>query len=429
MPNLYVGLHLDWDVGGAFSNAGGYNTGNGSLWIADNPVDAPIDYRGMVLLDGDFTTAYTERADLVVYPPDGFDDDGYTEAEKMNSLAKGINSPVEYETGREDLFQVMAAKITELAPNQIDTVVFAFVAGRNLSEFNASVAAARTAYDEILAVDVAPEITPIENMAVLAGSDLSFKVSAIDPNATIPTLRVEDLPSGASFTDSSNGNGGFEWSIDPAQTGSFMPMFIAEDGINADTETVVITVLDNSAAAPIIRVIAVPELTALKGETIEFQVVATDPNGTIPELSVDTLPAGTSFTDHNDGTADFVWFTSLADEGEYPFLFIASDGSLADTSSMLIRIAGSLPSEYVLRQNFPNPFNSGTTVSFDLETTVSYTLTIYNMLGHKVREYHGRGGPGEVRVSIGSGGMASGVYFYRLNAGDFIDTKKMVLTK
>ncbi len=429
LSNLYVGLHLDWDVGSAVLNAGGYNPGNGSLWIADNSTDSPIDYRGVALLDGTLTTAYTDRADLVVYPPDGISDDGYTEAEKMNSLAKGINSPAIYETGTEDLFQVMAARIVSLPAESADTVAFALVAGIDEAEFSSSVASANAAYTQILAVNVAPEIAPIENMAVLAGSDLSFQVSAIDPNATTPTLRVEDLPSGATFTDSGNGNGGFEWAIGPSQTGTFMPSFIAEDGLNADTETVVITVLDNSPARPAIQVIAVSELTALRGETIEFPVVATDPNGTIPSLSIDTLPSGVTFTDNGNGTADFAWFTSLVDEGEYTIVFIASDGTLADSSSVLFRIAGSLPSQYVLRQNFPNPFNGTTTISFDLETTVTYTLRIYSILGHKVREYRGRGGPGEVRISVDSADMASGVYFYRLSAGGFSDTKKMLLLR
>jgi hypothetical protein len=90
---------------------------------------------------------------------------------------------------------------------------------------------------------------------------------------------------------------------------------------------------------------------------------------------------------------------------------------------------GSAPSQYALRQCFPNPFNPITTISFSLPVATEYELVIVNALGRIMETYAGYSGPGTVDISWDASGCASGVYFYRLKAGRFIDTKKMVLLK
>ncbi|HOZ09095.1 MAG TPA: FlgD immunoglobulin-like domain containing protein, partial [candidate division Zixibacteria bacterium] len=94
---------------------------------------------------------------------------------------------------------------------------------------------------------------------------------------------------------------------------------------------------------------------------------------------------------------------------------------------------GVLPSEFVLDQNFPNPFNPSTVISFALANTADWTLAIYNVNGALVREYHGSDA-GRVQVewdgrAADGSRVASGVYLYRLEAGEFNDTKKMILLK
>jgi hypothetical protein len=90
---------------------------------------------------------------------------------------------------------------------------------------------------------------------------------------------------------------------------------------------------------------------------------------------------------------------------------------------------GSAPSHYALHQCFPNPFNPVTTIAFSLPVATEYELVIVNALGRTVETYRGYSGPGTVDISWDASGCASGVYFYRLKAGGFIDTKKMVLLK
>ncbi len=94
-----------------------------------------------------------------------------------------------------------------------------------------------------------------------------------------------------------------------------------------------------------------------------------------------------------------------------------------------------LPEGYKLAQNYPNPFNPATVIEFDLPRLSNVSITIFNLLGQKVKELVNEEiSAGSYRVSwdgiLSSGQRASsGIYFYRLIADDFIDTKKMILLK
>ena len=87
-----------------------------------------------------------------------------------------------------------------------------------------------------------------------------------------------------------------------------------------------------------------------------------------------------------------------------------------------------LPTSFVLRQNFPNPFNPSTSVSIDLPEASEYKIDIYNVSGQLVKSVEGYG-IGTVTEVIDFTGMASGIYFYKASAGQYTDTKKMVLMK
>jgi hypothetical protein len=88
-----------------------------------------------------------------------------------------------------------------------------------------------------------------------------------------------------------------------------------------------------------------------------------------------------------------------------------------------------IPAEFALHQNYPNPFNPTTTISFSLPTATDYTLTVYNVNGQQVEQWVGSHEAGVVEIQWEAGGNASGIYFYKLVAGNFSDTRKMVLLK
>ena len=91
---------------------------------------------------------------------------------------------------------------------------------------------------------------------------------------------------------------------------------------------------------------------------------------------------------------------------------------------------GELPSTFELAQNYPNPFNPATTIEYSLPKAANVLLVIYNLRGAEVaRLVDADQQAGYKKVIWNASNVASGVYFYRLRAGDFVQTKKLVLLK
>jgi hypothetical protein len=87
-----------------------------------------------------------------------------------------------------------------------------------------------------------------------------------------------------------------------------------------------------------------------------------------------------------------------------------------------------LPTEFSLCQNVPNPFNPTTKIGFDLPVITDWTVDVYNVNGQLIQSFNGTN-IGHVEVTWDAANVASGIYFYRMTAGSFTDTKKMVLMK
>ncbi len=89
-----------------------------------------------------------------------------------------------------------------------------------------------------------------------------------------------------------------------------------------------------------------------------------------------------------------------------------------------------LPGEYKLYQNYPNPFNSGTVLSYRLSVNFLVTIKVYDILGKEITTLVNEEKPAGIhRVSFNAGNLSSGVYFYTIQAGDFVETKKMIFQK
>ena len=89
-----------------------------------------------------------------------------------------------------------------------------------------------------------------------------------------------------------------------------------------------------------------------------------------------------------------------------------------------------LPKAVHLNQNYPNPFNPVTTIEYSLPRSGDVTLIIYNLLGEEVTRLVDRfQQAGEHRLAWNASNVSSGIYFYRLGIGNFVETKKMILLK
>lgn len=92
--------------------------------------------------------------------------------------------------------------------------------------------------------------------------------------------------------------------------------------------------------------------------------------------------------------------------------------------------ANPIPSEYALVQNYPNPFNPSTTIRYALPERSHVTLTVFNMIGQKVAVMvDGEQNAGYHQAVFDASGTASGVYLYRLEAGEYVETRKFVLVQ
>ncbi len=90
-----------------------------------------------------------------------------------------------------------------------------------------------------------------------------------------------------------------------------------------------------------------------------------------------------------------------------------------------------IPSEFALLQNYPNPFNPSTKIEFSLPVEGNVTIKIFNLLGEEVRTLVNNEliSAGKHSVTFEAGNLATGIYIYRLQVGDFASNKKMILLK
>ena len=126
-------------------------------------------------------------------------------------------------------------------------------------------------------------------------------------------------------------------------------------------------------------------------------------------------------------------FTSLTiqvgniDAGSFIILSESVDGVLTSIGSDRVV---ETPTDFTLDNNYPNPFNPITTIIYQIPELSFVTIKVYDVLGNEITTLVNEEKPaGTYNVEFNSKGLASGVYFYKLQSGNFAKTKKMVLMK
>jgi len=98
--------------------------------------------------------------------------------------------------------------------------------------------------------------------------------------------------------------------------------------------------------------------------------------------------------------------------------------------SNIIEVDAGLPKTFALEQNYPNPFNPTTLISYQLPVASNVLLKVYDVLGREVMTLvNERQEAGAYNFTLNASSLSSGVYFYRLQAGQFVQTRKMMLVK
>lgn len=117
-------------------------------------------------------------------------------------------------------------------------------------------------------------------------------------------------------------------------------------------------------------------------------------------------------------------------------LFTGSGGGdvwrrpLSEMITSVERLSTGLPTHFRVAQNYPNPFNPSTKITYALPMQSNVILKVYDVLGREIATLvNEKKQAGEYRVEWNAPGYSSGVYFYRIVAGDLVQTRKMILTR
>jgi photosystem II stability/assembly factor-like uncharacterized protein len=125
-----------------------------------------------------------------------------------------------------------------------------------------------------------------------------------------------------------------------------------------------------------------------------------------------------SFTDENLSAGKY----------QYRLKQIDLDGSFE--YSQIVEVDVAAPLVFYLEQNYPNPFNPSTTIKYSIPTSEFVTLKVYDMLGSEVATLVNEEKPvGSYEFNFSAEELSTGIYFYKLQAGGFIETKKMILLR
>ena len=143
--------------------------------------------------------------------------------------------------------------------------------------------------------------------------------------------------------------------------------------------------------------------------------------------------SGASWTDVSTGLPGVVAYTLAVTDS---FLFVGPEAngvwrrSLSEMVTVSVEFSPGFPGHFVLSQNYPNPFNPSTTIRYALPSRTYVTLTVFNTLGQQVATLaEGEQEPGYHETVFDASGLPSGVYLYRIQAGGFHQTRKLLLTK
>jgi hypothetical protein len=141
---------------------------------------------------------------------------------------------------------------------------------------------------------------------------------------------------------------------------------------------------------------------------------------------------GTTWTPVNSGLTNLA-VRSLAINSD-GYIFAGTEGSgvfrSVKTTTFVGEISGTAPATYSLYQNYPNPFNPSTTIEFSIPRNAHVMLRVYDVLGEQVTTLVSDNlSAGRHRVEWNATGFPSGVYFYRLQAGEVMQTRKLLLVK
>jgi len=127
----------------------------------------------------------------------------------------------------------------------------------------------------------------------------------------------------------------------------------------------------------------------------------------------------------------YPWYAGAASATKYVYTqLVTITGTTSSSTAVKEPVSSDRPATYALGQNYPNPFNPATEIRYQLPAAGRVRLTVYSLLGVELARLVDGSKDAGTHVAVwNASGMSSGVYFYKIEAGSFMRTMKMVLQK
>jgi hypothetical protein len=163
----------------------------------------------------------------------------------------------------------------------------------------------------------------------------------------------------------------------------------------------------------------------LNGEVVAYSISSNDGSYQIENLVAGDYTLVVDATEYENASSD----NSVSlNYGSNPST--TKDLYLNPESTTGVKSNSPVPSSYSLSQNYPNPFNPSTQIRFTIPEKTNVKLEVYNLIGQKVADLvNSELSAGEYSITFNASGLSSGIYLYRLQAGNFSSVKKMILMK
>ena len=306
------------------------------------------------------------------------------------------------------------------------SVLFLANDGKNIGQLTVNI--------EVTESNTAPKINAIPDTTISEGETVSFYIEATDDENDPLHYSTSTLPSGALFDTTTQY---FFWTPNYNQQGNYNITFTVSDGKLSSDITVKITVQNVNQAPFFTKTLAADTISAYEPAVeFTFQYEASDPDNDPLTFSLEgSYPLGCSIT--SNGLLK--WAPTASQVGlVYTLTIKVSDGSLSKTTTTTIvvdqlvsaRDPNTLPTATELYQNYPNPFNPTTTIEYSLKNDSHVSISVFNILGQEVVTLvNSFKRAGFHSVDFKGTNLESGIYIYRITAGNFVDVKRMMLLK
>jgi len=401
IDDLRIGFYMDWDCQPNYeTNEAGYDSDLNLAYMWDSgSADSP--HLGIVVLGKKPVSFKIVKNEDSVYPQSDLPDDVMFQLMSTPGYMGSV--------GQGDLSTLVAIPQEDLGRNRSTRFTLALVAGRDASDIRRTAARAREKFNQLINHKVAElfydDGTPEGGVFVtVPGERLAVRFTPTSYPAVLKSATFYNQDSDQYIKlDVFDDNGG---SGKPGSSLLGTPIVVAPE---VDSWN------DVDLSNKSIRISSGDFYISLEWMVAEEPTIGFDQE----------FPyAGRSWY-YDVGLNKWSNFVDDGDPWDKRDLMIGA--GLALTTPVENSETEPLPEDYSLSQNYPNPFNSGTVISFALPRKSFVTLKVFDILGREVATLVNEPQePGYHQVNFMTTGLASGVYFYRIQAGEFVAVKKML---